>query len=112
MARLYQGRAAAVGHPFDAVPGLPCRDEPNRWFPEQGNGGQGAQKTCRGRCPIVDACLTFALSTGQNHGVWGGMAADGRHNLTDAERARLVEAGRLQLRLIEDGEIGETLALR
>jgi WhiB family redox-sensing transcriptional regulator len=30
-----------------------------------------ARKIC-GRCEVRDECLTFALSTGETHGVWGG----------------------------------------
>jgi len=32
-------------------------------------------------CPVVDECLSYALSTDTNHGIWGGM--------TEMERAKL-----------------------
>ncbi len=97
MARAYQRRDAEVAHPFDDVPGLPCREEPDAWFPEQGNSGNYASLMC-GRCPITDACLAFALETGQGFGYWGGMSADGRRNLKPEQRAFLIDAGRAQLR--------------
>jgi WhiB family redox-sensing transcriptional regulator len=37
-------------------------------------------------CPLRDTCLAWALDTGQDHGVWGG--------LTEHERAALRKAGR------------------
>jgi WhiB family redox-sensing transcriptional regulator len=33
------------------------------------------------RCPVQTECLTFALDTGQNDGVWGGLAEDERRLL-------------------------------
>jgi WhiB family redox-sensing transcriptional regulator len=38
-----------------------------------------AKAVC-GVCPVIDACLEWALSTGEAYGVWGG--------LTPEERAR------------------------
>ncbi len=36
-----------------------------------------AKSICRG-CPVVNECLAWALETGQNSGVWGGMSEDER----------------------------------
>jgi WhiB family redox-sensing transcriptional regulator len=36
-----------------------------------------AQDVCR-TCPVRLACAVFALSTGQPHGVWGGLTEDQR----------------------------------
>lgn len=38
------------------------------------------------RCPVREACLGFALSTGQNYGIWGGLTAGERRNLRCRER--------------------------
>jgi WhiB family redox-sensing transcriptional regulator len=61
-----------------------CRDEPDKelFFPV-GNSGpallQAAEaKTVCQRCPVVHDCLAWALESGQDEGVWGGMTADER----------------------------------
>lgn len=38
---------------------------------------QDAKDVCA-RCPSIDACLSFALATGMDHGVWGGASEDER----------------------------------
>src|SRR5690606_16229294 len=40
-----------------------------------------AKTVCRG-CPVVTECLTWALESGQDAGVWGGMSEDERRALT------------------------------
>lgn len=96
MARAYIRAGEAAGHPFDDVPGLPCRRNPDAWFPQQGASAVAAKQGCS-VCPIEAACLAWALLNGQNAGVWGGYAADGRRNLHPAVRARLIDEGRAQL---------------
>jgi WhiB family redox-sensing transcriptional regulator len=39
-----------------------------------------AKAVCQ-RCPVIEACLEFAMETNQKYGIWGG--------LTDKERASL-----------------------
>ncbi len=39
-----------------------------------------AKAVCQ-RCPVIEACLEFAMDTNQKYGIWGG--------LTDKERASL-----------------------
>lgn len=39
-----------------------------------------AKAVCR-RCPVATECLVFALRTGQDAGVWGGMTEDKRRKL-------------------------------
>jgi WhiB family redox-sensing transcriptional regulator len=63
-----------------------CRDEDPELFFPVGTGGPAleqiaeAKTVCR-RCPVISECLTFALATGQNAGVWGGMSEDERRAL-------------------------------
>ncbi len=40
-----------------------------------------AKSVCR-RCPVQTDCLTWALESGQDCGVWGGMSEDERRALT------------------------------
>jgi WhiB family redox-sensing transcriptional regulator len=63
-----------------------CRDaDPELFFPEAGTGGARAKvKTarliCRG-CPVSATCLNWALDTGQEAGIWGGLTEGERHRL-------------------------------
>lgn len=64
---------------------LCAQTDPNLFFPE----GRGAQitntikqaKRICGWCPITQDCLEWALDTGQNTGVWGGLDEDERRDL-------------------------------
>jgi WhiB family transcriptional regulator, redox-sensing transcriptional regulator len=55
-----------------------CRDaDPEAFFPDATRGViyvaavEYAKTTCR-RCPVVTACLSWALGTRQEYGIWGG----------------------------------------
>ncbi len=56
-----------------------CLDEDPELFFPVGTSGQASLQTeqakliCR-RCPVVDECLAFAMETGQDAGVWGGLS--------------------------------------
>ena len=60
-----------------------CRDEDPELFFPVGTSGPAllqiaeAKTVCR-RCPVVSECLTWALESGQDAGVWGGMSEDER----------------------------------
>jgi WhiB family transcriptional regulator, redox-sensing transcriptional regulator len=80
-----------------------CRDvDPELFFPI-GNTGpallqiEEAKQVCR-RCDVTDACLRWALESGQDAGVWGGMSEDERRVLkrrTARARVRANAAARL-----------------
>jgi WhiB family redox-sensing transcriptional regulator len=63
-----------------------CRDQdPELFFPIGTTGPATAQVeqakvVCR-RCTVVDDCLTWAVDTGQESGVWGGTSEDERRAL-------------------------------
>lgn len=63
-----------------------CRDEdPDLFFPTGGPGevrkqNGAAQQVCF-RCPVMEQCLNWALETGQDMGVWGGLSAEDRRRL-------------------------------
>ena len=75
-----------------------CRDEgPELFFP-LGNTGpallqiEEAKQVCR-RCPVREECLAWALETGQDAGVWGGLSEDERRALKRRKaRARAARA--------------------
>ncbi|MFI1530841.1 WhiB family transcriptional regulator [Streptomyces griseus] len=63
-----------------------CREEdPDLFFPIGSNGPallqiEEAKAVCR-RCPVMDKCLDWALESGQDSGVWGGLSEDERRSL-------------------------------
>ncbi|KNE80430.1 MULTISPECIES: WhiB family transcriptional regulator [Streptomyces] len=73
-----------------------CRDtDPDLFFPVGSSGPalrqeQAAKAVCES-CPVIDACLDWALETGQTSGVWGGTSEDERrpmHRRRERERRR------------------------
>jgi WhiB family redox-sensing transcriptional regulator len=73
-----------------------CRNEAPELFFPVGNSGPAllqikeAKEVC-GRCEVRDECLKWALESGQDHGVWGGLSEDERRALnrrTARARAR------------------------
>ena len=72
------------------------REEPELFFPI-GNSGpvlvqiEEAKAVCN-RCPVIDACLRFAMENGMTAGVWGGLTADERFALK-SRTVRLCHAG-------------------
>ena len=68
-----------------------CRDaDPELFFPD---GDRAQVKTakliCRG-CPVSATCLSWALASGQEAGIWGGLTEDERHRL---HRSGLLSTG-------------------
>lgn len=63
-----------------------CRDEDPELFFPVGNSGPAllqiaeAKAVCR-RCPVNVECLEWALASGEDAGVWGGMSEDERRAL-------------------------------
>ncbi len=63
-----------------------CRNEDPELFFPIGTAGpaavqvEQAKVVCQ-RCPVVSDCLTWAIETGQDNGVWGGTSEDERRAL-------------------------------
>ena len=63
-----------------------CRDEDPELFFHVGNSGPAllqiaeAKTVCQ-RCSVTGDCLSWALETGQDAGVWGAMSEDERRSL-------------------------------
>jgi WhiB family redox-sensing transcriptional regulator len=68
-----------------------CLDEDPELFFPIGNTGpailqiEEAKAVCR-RCPVIETCLQWALDSGQDAGVWGGLSEDERRALRRARR--------------------------
>ena len=86
----------------------PCRTDPDTMFDTTDAGVEAAKEFCR-RCPAVERCLQWALDTGEEHGVWGGMSEDERRPLRQdvmAKRSgttRCLEAQAFIEKRLEDG---------
>jgi WhiB family redox-sensing transcriptional regulator len=68
-----------------------CRGEdPELFFPIGTTGPAVAQiakaKQVCAQCPVREACLDFALSSGQRYGIWGGLTEDERRTLRRRRR--------------------------
>ncbi|WP_217236827.1 WhiB family transcriptional regulator [Streptomyces sp. AC555_RSS877] len=63
-----------------------CREEdPDLFFPIGDTGPallqiEEAKAVCR-RCPVMEQCLQWALASGQDSGVWGGLSEAERRSL-------------------------------
>jgi WhiB family redox-sensing transcriptional regulator len=60
-------------------------EDPELFFPIGSTGpavwqAEEAKTVCR-RCPVMTQCLTWALDTGIEHGVWGGQTEEERRAL-------------------------------
>jgi WhiB family redox-sensing transcriptional regulator len=68
-----------------------CREvDPEVFFPV-GSTGPAAQQIAEAKfvchqCPVRAECLSWALATGQDSGVWGGMSEDERRALKTGAR--------------------------
>lgn len=51
----------------------PCKADPDAMFDATPGGIEYAKGYCR-RCPSVERCLQWALDTGEDWGVWGGLS--------------------------------------
>ena len=85
-----------------------CLDEDPELFFPIGNTGpailqiEEAKAVCR-RCTVTGACLSWALETGQDAGVWGGMSEEERRAVKRRGGLRVLEhrgyfTGRLRRR--------------
>ena len=70
--------ATIDGPPLPLDARVPCRHEPDMWFPDKGGSHKPtelAKETCR-RCPWRVDCFTWAADPDNqvSHGIWGGFS--------------------------------------
>lgn len=74
-----------------------CRDvDPELFFPV-GNSGPALAQTADAKavcasCPVATECLDWALESGQEAGVWGGLSEDERRARKRSARSRQAAA--------------------
>jgi WhiB family redox-sensing transcriptional regulator len=71
----WREHAACVGTGIDFFPDTSGRSRHH----------QAAIATCK-KCSVQEACLEYALTAGERHGIWGGLTADRRDNIRRAKR--------------------------
>lgn len=70
-----------------------CREESPELFFPVGSSGPALRQTAEAkavcqRCPVAAECLAWALESGQDAGVWGGLSEDERRALKRSSAAR------------------------
>jgi WhiB family transcriptional regulator, redox-sensing transcriptional regulator len=73
-----------------------CRDEDPELFFPVGSTGPAAMQIEQAKgvcllCEVREDCLEWAMTTGQEAGVWGGLSEDERRALRRARRRRGVQ---------------------
>lgn len=63
--------------------GLCKESDPEAFFPEKGGSTKQAKAICK-RCPIIDACLKYALDNDERFGIWGGKSERERRQILNA----------------------------
>lgn len=78
----YQGSIPDTAtRPTDWLTGAPCKADPDAMFPGTNDADIAYAKSICRRCPAVERCLQWALETGQEHGVWGGLSEKERRRI-------------------------------
>lgn len=68
---------AALHDLMTRAEGLPCRTDPEPYFSPNATDRQYATRQCHA-CPLLLACMKYALTSGQEYGVWGGVDFEAR----------------------------------
>lgn len=75
--------AEAACRGYAELHGGPARDK--LFFPRRGH-VNGAAKAICADCPVRIECLEYALVTGANHGIWGGLSERERKRIRHQRR--------------------------
>ncbi len=59
----------------------PCKADPDAMFPSSNAYEIDQAKAYCRMCPAIERCLQWALETGEEHGVWGGLSEKERRRL-------------------------------
>lgn len=73
-----------------------CREESPELFFPVGTSGPALRQTARAKavcagCPVRSECLEWALESGQDAGVWGGLSEDERRAVKRSREAERQE---------------------
>ena len=65
---------------------LCAQADPDMFFSDSKSETAQAKEIC-GKCDVCAECLTYALDSGERHGVWGGLDAEERRRLVRRRNA-------------------------
>jgi WhiB family redox-sensing transcriptional regulator len=66
-----------------------CRGmDPNLFYVKRGGSSRYARAVCA-RCPVVDACLEYAIANKETFGIWGGRSERERRMIRRERRLRV-----------------------
>lgn len=65
-----------------------CREHDPELFFSAGSRSERRAKAICGRCPVREECLSFAIESGTDFGVWGGMSSRELRAMRGSVRAR------------------------
>lgn len=74
----------------------PCADDPETWHADTKAGKRRAKERC-GDCPVLTACLAYALDHPQERGVWGGTTRTERGAILRQQTAGTVTAAKVRV---------------
>ena len=60
---------------------LCAQTDPESFFPPKGGSTEAAKRVCAA-CDVTAECLAYALRTGQDEGIWGGLSRMERRALS------------------------------
>lgn len=90
-ARVPQYQIAFIDQPW-AEDALCAQTDPELWFPEKGGSTREAKKTCA-QCFVQAECLSYALSTDERFGIWGGLSERERRAITNGTTTTCPDCG-------------------
>ena len=80
-ARIWPARPSEDERPPVLVDSALCaQTDPELFFPEKSGSTRQAKQVCRS-CEVRAECLEYALTAGEEFGVWGGLSAQERRRL-------------------------------
>lgn len=106
--RVYAGDLAFTQDPARKC--APGRGLQGIWFSDGVQAQETARNTCRD-CPVLNECLTYALTAGERFGVWGGVLMSDRDERRRALRSDNADpyVATLTQRGLTDGQIAARL---
>ena len=76
-----------------AVDALCAQTDPDVFHPEKGESTKQAKAVCV-KCPVRTECLTWALTTNERFGIWGGLSERERRAISTGTTTTCPDCGR------------------
>ena len=90
MSRTASAHGLTSAPPADWRDSSACKNNPDAMFPNNiGHEIENAKTYCY-QCPVIERCLQWALETGEEYGVWGGLSEQERRRIRRRHGTRLI----------------------